>query len=618
MNSPRLLDRTSNPPLNSLRTGVAAICALAATMVLSGCGMGVGGTRSTSGTAASTLHVSGSVHGGQQPVSGATIQLYTVGTTGLASAATPMVGSTATTLADGSFNLNGLYNCSSPAATQVYITATGGNPGAGTNSALTLVAALGSCASLTNATFVVINEVTTVAAAYALAPFSTDILHVGATGSNPTGLVNAFTNAAVLADTSVGTAGGASLGAGVTVPVSEINTLANIIAACVNTTGAASAPCTSIFAATGATETFGAALAIAKNPGAAAVTALFNLPQPAAPFAPTLTAQPADFTVAISTNAAGTLSTPYAIAIDAAGNAWVANESGSNISELAVSGNALGTQTATGLSGAQGIAVDRSGNVWVANTAGNSVIKFAVTAGAVTGSTSFTGSGISAPSAIAIDSANNAFIANFNGNSVTELSNAGVNQNGSPFTGSANNILVPTAVAVGSTGGPVYVTSGTGAVVKLSNTGVYQSTATDGALQGPVALAVNGAGQIGVTGYTTGNTVLGALSEFTDSGSSIAAASGSPISSNLAAPAGIASDGTSFWVVTGSGLGKYAYGATAATSTPAGYGALNTPIGVAVDASGSVWVTVAGSNAIAKFIGLAVPTTTPLAANVGP
>jgi hypothetical protein len=105
---------------------------------------------------------SGSVHGGQQPVVGATIQLYTVGTTADGSAATPLLTSTVTSDSTGSFTITGLYSCTG--ATQVYIVATGGNPGLSTtNPNIALMAALGSCSALTPSTFININELTTVA-----------------------------------------------------------------------------------------------------------------------------------------------------------------------------------------------------------------------------------------------------------------------------------------------------------------------------------------------------------------------------------------------------------------------------------------------------------------------
>jgi len=601
---------------NSLRTLTVSFSALGLAMVLAGCGTGLSSSAGNLGTTKAAVHVSGIVHGGQQPVSGATIQLYTVGTTGLKSASAPLIGSSVQTDSGGNFTITNLFNCGS--ATQVYIVSTGGDSGSGINSAITLAAALGPCSALTSGTFIVINEVTTIAAAYALAPFATDFTHIGASGSNPMGLVNAFANAALLANTSVGSAGGASLPTGVTVPLAEINTLADIVAACINTTGAASAPCTTLFSATGASETFGASLAIAKNPGASAITGLYTLSVPTAPFQPTLSSSsaPNDYTIAISATGGGSLATPYGIAIDAAGNAWVTNETGTAVSELSPTGNALAAPTATGLAGAQGIAVDRSGNVWVANTAGNSVVKFTLTSGTVTGTNAYTAGGVTAPAAIALDSGGNAFTANFNGNSVSGLTSAGVALGGSPFTGSSGNI-VPNAIAV-SPGGTVYVTSGSGSVVNLSNTGAYLASLNDGTLQGPVGVAVDGTGRVLATGFTTGTSVGGALSQFTSGGAAVA---GGPATAGITSPSGVATDGTSIWVANNAASGalaQFSYGSSSPVSPVAGFGSLSSPVGVAVDASGSVWTANSGSNTVSKFIGLAVPVTTPLAATAGP
>jgi len=594
----------------------ASLVALGLATLLIGCGTGASTAADLAG-AQKVIKVSGVVHGGQPPVSGAAIQLYTVGIGGLKSASTPLIASTAPTGSDGSFNITGAFSCTN--ATQVYIVSTGGNTGSGTNSSIALAAALGPCTSLNSGTYIVINEVTTIAAAYALAPFASDIAHIGATGSNPTGLVNAFANAALLANTAIGAAGGASVPAGVTVPVAEINTLANIVSACVNTVGASSPACTSLFSATGATDTFGASLAIAKNPGASAVTALYSLSVPTAPFQPTLTGSsaPNDFTIAVNATAGGTLATPYGIAIDASGNAWVTNETGSAVSELSASGSLLASPTATGLAGAQGVAIDRSGNVWVANTAGNSVVKFTLTSGSVTATNSYTAGGVTAPSAIALDSGSNAFIANFNGNSVTGLNSAGVPLSGSPFTGSSNNILVPNAIAVGPTG-TIYVTSGNGSIVNLGNTGAFLATLNDGTLQGPAGVAVDGTGRALATGFITGASVGGALSQFAPSGAAVA---GSPATSGISSPSGVATDGTSIWVANNAASGalaQFSYGSTSPVSPIAGFGSLSNPVGVAVDSSGSVWATNSGGNTVSKFIGLAAPVATPLAAIAGP
>ena len=606
------------PSIHIFRGLAASASALVLAGLLTGCGGALSTAGGTAGAGGVTVHFQGNVHGGQQPVNGATIQLYTVGITGLQSASTPLITPGAVKSdANGNFSITGTYSCTS--ATQVYLVATQGDPGNGTNAALSMAAALGDCATLkANAatTFIQVNELTTVAAAYALAPFAKDYADIGANGANNPGLLNAFANANALVSTASGAAPG-TLPAGATVPAAELNTLGDIIAACVNTNGSGSTQCSQLFTATAATDTFGALLAIAGKPGNGAMTGLYTLSSGVAPFQPTLSTTPRDFSVAINYNAGGTFATPYAIALDAGGNAWVTNETGTAVTELSPSGAVLASPTATGLVGAQGIAVDRNGNVWVANTAGNSVIKFALTGGSVTGTSVFTNGGINAPTAIALDSAGTAWITNFNGNSVTALANNGLTVSGSPYTG-GNTITVPTGIAVGLGSGAIFVTSGSGAIVKLDNAGAFQASLNDNALQGPVAVAVGNNSQVAATGFTTGAAVGGALGEYTTDG---AAGSASPVTSGIASPAGIASDFNNFWVAnstTSGSLARFLYGNGSPNSPLGGFGTLNTPIGVAVDSSGSVWTANSGDNTVSKFIGIASPVTTPMAMNVGP
>jgi streptogramin lyase len=633
MNNPR----PSNHIIPSLRSSAFAAAALGLATLLAGCATGLSsGSGSTAVPASPTIHLTGQVFGGQQPVNGSTIQLYTVGVTGLKSASSPLLYNTnpvVTSDVNGSFSITGDYNCNATApetaaGTQVYITATGGDPSPGVvNSNLTMMAALGSCATLlanANSTFIIINELTTVAAAYALAPFATDATHIGATGANPSGLVNAFTNAAVLVNTSTGTATGANLPAGVTVPVTELNTLGDIISACVNTaSGSPSSSCSTVQTATSATDTFAQALAIAKNPGAAAIVALYQVPAGiSAPFTPDYTTAPKDFSVAVNTTVAGNLSTPYAVAIDASGNAWVANEGSNKLVEVSPSGALSASSALAGYYGAQGVAVDPTGNIWLAATAANNVYKLTFTGAAVTASTSYNTT-LSGPSAIAIDNQGNAWVANFNGASVTKLSNADALL--ATYTGTANDITVPSGIAI-DTSGNVLVTSGaSGSVIELSDAGAQINTLTDSALQGPLSLAIDtaNANHVFVSGSTTSQTtVTGVVSEFQlNQGSTPSVAAASPVSSGLATPvADIATDGTSAWVansVASGGLAQLAYGSATSTSPAGGFGTLNTPVGVAVDSSGSVWTANSGDNTLSKFIGLAAAVTTPIAVNVG-
>jgi len=137
----------------------------------------------------------GMVHGGQQPVAGATIQLYAVGTTGDGAASTPLLSPATVSDANGAFNITGTYTCPS-SSSLVYIVANGGNPGlaAGTNNAaLSLMAALGPCGNLTASTFIFVNEITTIAAVYPLAPFMTSSSAIGSSSTDVAALASAFT-----------------------------------------------------------------------------------------------------------------------------------------------------------------------------------------------------------------------------------------------------------------------------------------------------------------------------------------------------------------------------------------------------------------------------------------
>jgi len=114
------------------------------------------------------------------------------------------------------------------------------------------MAALGPCAALNGNTFIIMNEVTTVAAAYALSGFTTisgTTANVSAPANNnaatgtttaAAGLTHAFLNAANLANTRTGTANvnivnnaaQASSLNGI-VPQAQINALANSLQSCV-------------------------------------------------------------------------------------------------------------------------------------------------------------------------------------------------------------------------------------------------------------------------------------------------------------------------------------------------------------------------------------------------
>src|SRR6185312_8573352 len=233
---------------------------------LSGCGIGNGAP--ATGFDTTIGHIQGTLHGGPNPINGAKVALYATGDSTGASTGygvgTSLVSTT--TDANGNFNFSssGSYTC--PANQYAYIVATGGKTGSNNaNPNSVLMAAIGPCTSVSSSTFVIVNELTTVAAGYALSNFMNVtgdavngyVIGIGApatnnasagcvnnayygTGTCPTtsaaGLAHAFANATALANSGGGSVN-ATTASGALVPVQEINTLGNILQACVNSNG---------------------------------------------------------------------------------------------------------------------------------------------------------------------------------------------------------------------------------------------------------------------------------------------------------------------------------------------------------------------------------------------
>src|ERR1035441_5149597 len=291
-------------------------------LILTGCSL-----NSTSApTADAGLAIHGSVHGGQQPIVGAEVYLLAANTTGYGQPSKSLLNAMSTgyagslgayvpTAPDGSFTITGDYSCTPN--TQVYLYSLGGSQGGIANSAAGLLAALGNCPSsgnfLTATPFIAVNEVSTVAAAYAFAGFATDATHVSSSGTAlaQIGIANAFANATNLAGISTGAALATTPAGNGTVPQAEINTLANILASCINSSGAITGPtnptaCYTLFnsaqsagsSGTIPSDTATAAINMAHNPGAN-IAALYGLATANPPFGSALGAQPNDFTISL-------------------------------------------------------------------------------------------------------------------------------------------------------------------------------------------------------------------------------------------------------------------------------------------------------------------------------
>lgn len=609
--------------------------------------------------AAAAQSVSGTVQGGAGvgsgagPVANSFVTAYQAGTSAYGSGATALA-STATA-SNGGFSL--FFDCPSTGPpSYVYLVASGGNDGNGNNSALKLMAALGPCGGSIRVgppATVVIDEATTVASVYALAQFMDAVnpQAVGTSSANLIGLENTFGAVQNLVSLGAGTAPGGNLPAGATAPVEKLNTLANALAQCVSSAGPSAtgpAPCNELFcdaaagvynASTGTcslppgaaepSDTLKAALAIALNPGRVDVADLFTLAGKATVFSPALGAPPTDWTLALNFVGAG-LSEPTSVAIDGAGNVWVANYN-SAVSELSGAGLPLspaGGFTGGGLEESFAIALDATGNVWVSNEQSppgvnsglGSVTKLAPDGAVLSGASGYWGGGIDFPVALSIDPAGNVWAANYGNASVTKLAPTGTALSPSGgFTGAGINF--PVGLAFDSAGSLWIADQSNDNVSELTPGGAALSPSsgyTGGGLDLPQAIAVDQAGNVWVTNFY-GDSVT----ELGPDGAALSPARGFT-GGGLASPGGVAVDGGgNVWVTNYHGASISALEGRGASSpgTPlspsSGFtgGGLGEPFNPAIDRSGNLWAANFAADSVTEFVGIAVPVTTPL---IGP
>ena len=273
------------------------------------------------------------------------------------------------------------------------------------------------------------------------------------------------------------------------------------------------------------------------------------------------------------------LNGPQGLAVDAAGNLYVADTGNHRVRKVATNGT-ISTVAGTGTAGSGGdgsaagsaqlnvplaVAVDAAGNLYIAEFGGNRVRKVAANGNIGTfagnGITGFAGDGGQAASArlfgprgVAVDSAGNVYIADTANNRVRQVAPNGVITTvagtGSPGVsgdgGLATNALVgnPVALATDSVGN-VYIADGSARVRKLFPSGLITTiagagtlgysgdggSATDALLNGPSALAVNAAGSVWVADSL--NSAVRLL-QFSGSGTAVSAVTSG--ASNLSGP----------------------------------------------------------------------------------
>jgi hypothetical protein len=644
---------------------MAALLLTLSTLLLTGCATGrILPPSNQSGTS-----LRGHVHGGQQPVAGAHVYLFAANTTGYAGPGIAPSSSNAsisllqyvdtgnsddtgvfvTTDDAGNFDISGDYTCTPNS--QVYLYAHGGNPGAGTNSAAGFLALVGNCPAAGNFSsvpFVEVNEVSTVAAAFAFSAFASDPIHVSTNGSSQalTGIANAFANASNLVDLGTGVALTTTPAGNGTVPQSTINTLANILASCVNSADQTaptvsgsphplsarphglpySDPCVNLGLAVSGNDldqfsgytydTATAAIFIAHAPQPNTY-ALWELPPSSAPFFPILEDRPNDFSLSIVFTGGG-IDIPVTVALDSAGNLWIAdlNNTLDALNNLGapLSGSPF---TDSSISYPKDLAIDTSNNIWMSNIDNTSVSRFSNT-----GVFSFNATYSYDPAGLSIDTSGNAWIPNANGSDngvLTEISSSGtatsvltglnfpqdsvIDSSGNLWFGSANTIgITEFNIASSTTSGPFSA----GGITSVGPLALDSSANLWG-------LADYDANLFGID--SSGNALPG--TPFNSSGSSQASAFLLDGQNSFWLATSV-TDYSSFPPLPSSYLtGLSSTGGTLINTlvpTPPSTGPFPIPViinSIAVDSSGNIWVP--AGDQVVEFIGIATPVETPLA-----
>lgn len=606
----------------------AAAALLLAAGLVAGCGAGPAET-----AVAGPVTLNGSVLGGQQGVAGATIKLYSAGKSGNGSAATSLLTVPVTTDRFGFFGITGDYSCAN-SSDQVYIVALGGNPGVGqNNAAIAMMAALGNCGDLLASganRFIFMNEITTVAAAWALAPFMTGPANLGASSTNALGLGNAFLDAALLANTTTGNVAASSNG--LTIEGGKVTALADALASCINSTGVACGPLFSAATPAGGTaptDTITAALDIVKNPGHN-VQAVWNTIPATPPFPTTLTQAPNDWTMTatiplVQTSYQGyQLTGPTQVDIDATGTVWVAGFYGI-LNGVTPQGALLSTAGfgVGALNESYGLAIDTSGYLWVSNEessphAYGSVSKFqgggmaspgAVIAG--NGGTNFYDNSIDYPYDVTADASGHVFLPNYHSGAATEYSTS-TNAPVATLLGAGSSAF-PLAAAADGAGGVWLANSSSNTVTHALANGTSSNV---NCCDGADGLATDAAGHVWVANYQ---------------GSSVSAVSfagtvlvNQTTAGGITNPSRLAVDaGGTVWIAnyhgssisalsSGTVAGEPAIGTALSPSGGLGLDAnLLEPYAAVPDRSGNLWVSNFYNDDLVMFFGLATPTKTP-------
>lgn len=689
------------------RASIALISVFVMASLLAGCSANFAPSavapESNSQTAIGTI--TGGVHGGNFPVTGAQIYLFAAGTGGYKTASKSLItkgapgvscngknatwnGTTysalsgacyVTTDASGNFSVGGDYTCT--AGQQVYMVSLGGNPGlpSGTNNPyIVLMVGMGECPAAGNMAALVpyldIDEMTTVAFAYAMAPFAKDEFDIATdnTTAGATAIRIAMANATNIVSIGFGTMPGVTLtanSAGAT-PENKLTALADILATCVNTTGTLNSgsaykavyqPCYSLLNSTvqGFNGLTGTSLAstgdsaqamfyLAQNP-ASNVGSLYNL-MPTTPVWTTNQTTPSDWTLSVAYQNVVS-SRPGNIAFDSDGNAWVSDRN--SMAADGSNGGAVVKITPAGVvtrftnlndgnpnGSIYELAVDPSDVVWALDYTNSQIYRLDENGKWLS---TVSGNQLSNPSAISFNSNGSALVVNAGNSYISRFSASGVAQTAATYNQSGSDgygsIGAPQAIAVDSNGNAFLPENGGCACV-----GILANNATTEVAYDDYAKAVDSATAIAMDAsdhawQAQDNTIIedpayasGSYQNYNLNffnwfptlqgyyfnlqnvfGFPVASSPTTLSNGGLNGPVALTFDGGGNLWAANSGASTVSgfHGTTELASSGFQTGSSGVTYGVATDPAGDLW-TVNSDGSVSEILGLATPTVTPV------
>ncbi|MGA3328041.1 MAG: choice-of-anchor D domain-containing protein [Terriglobia bacterium] len=200
-------------------------------------------------------------------------------------------------------------------------------------------------------------------------------------------------------------------------------------------------------------------------------------------------------TLTVSVGGVG-LNQPYGVAVDRAGDVFIADTANNRVVEIPAGGGAQ-TTVGTGLSYPYGVAVDGAGDVFIADTRNNRVVEVPWTGTSygtqTTLDVSVGGSGLNQPGGVAVDGAGDVFIADTHNSRVVEVPAGCTSAACQTTVGIGLND--PIGVAVDGAGDVFIADYGNNRVVEVPGGGGAQTTVGSG-LTSPGGVAVDGAGDV--------------------------------------------------------------------------------------------------------------------------